>query len=58
MKDFQELQNKIEALEKENQYLKSLLDHAGIIYETSISLEDKDLFDQNQGARIIHKDIT
>ena len=58
MNDIQTLQNIIASLEKENQYLKSLLDNAGISYEKSVSIEVKDLFDPNQGARIIPKDIT
>lgn len=58
MKDIQELQEQIESLEKENQYLKSLLNNAGIPYEMSASIETKDLFDPDQGARIIQRDIT
>lgn len=58
MKDIQELQNKIEYLEKENQYLKSLLDNAGIQYALYTNSENVNLFDLDQGARIIHRDIT
>ena len=58
MDNIQELQTKIEYLEKENQYLKSLLDNAGISYDDSFSTDKQDLFDPDQGARIIPKEIT
>lgn len=58
MNNIQELQNRIEYLEKENQYLKSLLDKASISYEISLKAEKQDLFDPDQGARIIPKEIT
>lgn len=58
MNDIQELQNKIEYLKKENQYLKSLLDNAGILYESSVSMNSTARFDSNQGARILPKEIT
>ena len=51
MENIQELQTKIEYLEKENKYLKSLLDNAGIFYDISLNIEDADLFDPDQGAR-------
>ena len=58
MKDIQELQNRIEYLEKENKYLKYLLDNAQIPYDVCLSAEKVDLFEPDQGARIIHRDIT
>ena len=58
MKTIQELQNKIEYLEKENQYLKSLLDTAGISYNIFLNTKKQALFDPDQGARILPKEIT
>ena len=58
MNNIQQLQNRIEYLEKENQYLKTLLDKAGIPYEVLGHMEKKELYDPNQGTRIIHKEIT
>lgn len=52
------LQDKIKCLEKENQYLKSLLDQAGISYHEPIEMENMDVFEPDQGARIIHREIT
>lgn len=52
------LQNKIICLEKENQYLKSLLDGAGISYHVSAIMKNGDLPDPDQGARIISRKIT
>ena len=52
------LQDKMKCLEKENQYLKSLLDQAGISYHASDEMENMDLFDPDQGARIIPREIT
>lgn len=51
------LQDKMKCLEKENQYLKSLLDQAGISYYASDEIENRDLFDPDQGARIIPREI-
>lgn len=51
------LQNKIESLEKENQYLKSLLDQAGISYHGSAETKNMDLFEPDQGKRIIPREI-
>ncbi len=56
--DIQDLKIKIAALEEENQYLKSLLDSAGITYKTCADKGKEALFDPDQGARIIHRDIT
>ena len=39
------LQDKMKCLEKENQYLKSLLDRAGISYYASDEMKNRDLFD-------------
>lgn len=39
------LQDKMKCLEKENQYLKSLLDRAGISYHASDEMKNRDLFD-------------
>ncbi len=58
MNNIQELQNRIEYLEKENQYLKSLLDNAGISYDIPLSVEKQSIFDPDQGARILPKEIT
>lgn len=58
MDSTQELQNKIAYLEKENQYLKSLLDNAGISYDIPLSVEKQSIFDPDQGARILPKEIT
>jgi len=45
MKDIQKLKNRIEYLEKENQYLKSLLDNAQIPYDNLTSEKDAEKFD-------------
>ncbi|MCM1467307.1 MAG: DEAD/DEAH box helicase family protein [Alistipes sp.] len=58
MENIHELHNKIEVLEKENQYLRSLLDNAGIVYKTFVDKEKQEAYDPDQGARIIPKDIT
>lgn len=58
MQSIQELQNKVNSLEKENQYLKSLLTSAGIPYESFSNTENDSLYDPDQGARIIRKEIT
>ena len=55
MADFSELQSKINFLEKENQYLKDLLDQAGISYKQDIQDLRKENYDPNQGACIIQK---
>ncbi len=52
------LQDKMKCLEKENQYLKSLLDRAGISYYASDEMKNRDLFDPDQGKRIIPREIT
>lgn len=61
MSEINELQDRIFELEKENEYLKSLLEHAGIPYNRNVS-EQKVLpantFDANQGNRIIPVQIT
>ena len=51
-----ELQNRITELEKENEYLKALLDNAGISYNTNSPYEQssQEIYDENQGRRIRH----
>ena len=58
MKQIEELKDRIKCLEIENQYLKNLLTRAGIPYTDMASVEDSNIYDQNQGMRIIHRDIT
>lgn len=58
MKDIQDLKKRIEYLEKENKYLKSLLDNAQISYDMCLNIINENLFEPDQGARIIHRDIT
>lgn len=58
MKREEMLQKRIEKLEKENRYLKGLLDEVGISYEKFDFEKCKEPYDENQGARIIHRDIT
>ena len=41
------LQDKIKCLEKENQYLKSLLDQVGISYHVSDEIKNRDLFERD-----------
>lgn len=52
--EMQHMQERIDHLEKENRYLKDLLDRAGISYEkTVISNQAREgAFDPDQGARI------
>ncbi len=57
MDKLQELKERVKFLEKENGYLKSLLDEAGISYESTEKVPG-DLYEPDQGARIIHRDIT
>ncbi|MBP5433337.1 DEAD/DEAH box helicase family protein [Ruminococcus sp.] len=55
-----ELQDKIADLEKENAYLKALLDNAGISY-ASVDVERQSsqvLFDENQGRMIVPVQLT
>lgn len=56
--DILSLQDKVKCLQKENQYLKSLLDQAGISYQASAETKNTDLFEPDQGARIISREIT
>ena len=55
MKNNFELEHKLEYLEKENMYLKELLDKAGIPYREVTLETGKENSDANQGARIIFK---
>lgn len=57
MGKLQELKERVEFLEKENEYLKTLLDKAGISYAITAH-KPMDLYEPDQGARIIHRDIT
>ena len=52
------LQQKIKSLQNENQYLKSLLDQAGISYHVPDETKSMALFEPDQGARIIPREIT
>lgn len=51
------LQDKIKGLEKENQYLKSLLDKAGISYHAPVETKNTDLFEPDQGKIILLREI-
>ncbi|MCD7854098.1 MAG: hypothetical protein LUG66_00580 [Clostridiales bacterium] len=52
------LQKRIDELEKENRYLKGLLDDAGISHKKFDFGKSKEPYDENQGARIIYREIT
>ena len=60
MEELRALQNRITELEKENAYLKSLLDNAGISYSAiePVLNSTQELYDKNQGDRIIPVQIT
>lgn len=58
MKSITELEKRIQHLEKENQYLRNLLMDAGIPYSTNEINDGNNVYDPNQGERIIPKDIT
>ena len=56
-----ELEKRIKYLERENQYLKTLLAGAGISYsdkDIDTETDSGSKYDQNQGARIIQRNIT
>ena len=59
-KMLRQMQECIDCLEKENRYLKDLLNRAGISYEQTPTENQtqEDAFDPNQGARIRHVEIT
>ena len=59
-KMLRQMQECIDCLEKENRYLKDLLDRAGISYKQKPieNQTQEDTFDPNQGARIQHVEIT
>ncbi|MCI8705026.1 MAG: DEAD/DEAH box helicase family protein [Anaerotignum sp.] len=58
MKSITELEKRIQHLEKENQYLRNLLMDAGIPYSANEINDGNNVYDPNQGERIIPKDIT
>lgn len=58
MRSTEELEKRIQYLEKENQYLKHLLSDAGIAYSEKEISDIVDEYDPNQGARIIPREIT
>ena len=60
MEELRALQNRITELEKENAYLKSLLNKAGISYSAiePVLNSTQELYDKNQGNRIIPVQIT
>ena len=53
-----ELEKRIRCLEKENQYLKKLLEGAGISYFEKETNDSNNKFDLDQGARILPRNIT
>ena len=55
MDDVESLKNRIEQLEKENDYLKSLLIKAGISFEPETIVDKANAYDPDQGSRIIPK---
>ena len=58
MKSTEELASRIKSLEQENQYLKTLLKGAGIPYAYGDAIKNDGRYDADQGARIIHREIT
>ena len=58
MKSITELEKRIQHLEKENQYLRNLLMDEGIPYSANEINDCNNVYDPNQGERIIPKDIT
>ena len=58
--EMQHMLERVEYLEKENRYLKDLLDRAGIFYEQIVASKHarEEAFNPNQGARIQHVEIT
>lgn len=50
------LQDKIKSLEKENQYLKSLLDQAGISYHVPAETKSMDLFEPDQALDLFSEE--
>ena len=58
MKSIAELEKRIQCLEKENQYLKRRLMDAGIPYSVKNTDCDSDVYDPDQGARILPRNIT
>lgn len=58
VKSIAELEKRIQYLEKENQYLKNLLMDAGVSYAEKETDDSGNQYDQNQGSRMISRDIT
>lgn len=58
MKFTEELESRIKSLEQENQYLKTLLKEAGSPYAYGDVIKNDSRYDADQGARIIHREIT
>ncbi len=58
MKSTEELASRIRFLEQENQYLKTLLKEAGIPYTCGDAIKNDSIHNADQGARIIHREIT
>jgi len=52
------LENRVHDLEKENRYLKSLLDKAGISYALPQPSHSDDAMQADQGSRIVHVTIS
>ena len=58
MKSTEELASRIRFLEQENQYLKTLLKSAGIPYTYGDVIKKNSIYDADQGARIMYREIT
>lgn len=58
MRSRAELEKKIQCLEKENQYLKHLLEDAGIPYSAKNTDSCSKEYDPDQGARILPRNVT
>lgn len=58
MKNITELEKRIQCLEKENQSLQHLLEDAGIPYFVKNTDDSSKEYDQDQGARILPRNIT
>ncbi|MGN0241332.1 MAG: hypothetical protein ACI4CS_06565 [Candidatus Weimeria sp.] len=56
--DLKALETKVDELEKENAYLKSLLEKAGIPYKSVQKVQDDNTIVTDQGSRIVPVNIT